>query len=41
MISDLSLYTVSRDGLELFVKQLEENGGTEIIQRLLGFVGVS
>lgn len=34
MISDLPLYTVSRDELELFVKQLEENGCTEILQGL-------
>lgn len=34
MISDLPLYTVSRDELEFFVKQLEENGCTEILQGL-------
>lgn len=31
MISDRPLYTVSRGGLESFVKQLEANGGTEIL----------
>lgn len=41
MISDLPLYTVSRDVLESFVKQLEENGGTEIHQGLFSYVKVS